>query len=154
MFTWFQDVKNRCKIALKFKKKQLYKKHTPLLHFLLQNRFFMKKCSQRGPGTMGNEPWFSSLFRPWTPKGAPGAPKGPQSEPRGAPGTQKLSKKVPKSKKIGAKVCRKCTKSHHMFFCFLVLFFHTHVASGVAVLMPSAVAVVGRRHWIYIYIYI
>ncbi len=45
----------------------------------------VKKWSQRRPRTGGNEPCFSSLFRLWPPNGAPGAPKGAQSEPKCLP---------------------------------------------------------------------
>ena len=114
-----KSMQNRSKIQ---KKNNSTKNTLHCCIFCSKNRFFVKKCSLNGPRTDNHEPWFSLLFRPWTPKGAQGAPKGAQSEPQGAPGTQKLSKKVPKSKKIGAKVCRKYTKSHHIFFVFWCCF--------------------------------
>ena len=54
--------------------------------FREKKRFLTEKCSKTGPGTGGNEPRFSSLFRPWTPEGAPGAPKSAPGSPKGATG--------------------------------------------------------------------
>ena len=56
---------------------------------------FPPKCSQSGPGTVGNELRFSLFFRPRRPKGPPGRPNGTPRAPQ-SPGSHKASKMVQK----------------------------------------------------------
>ena len=86
MFLLFRGVGNQPKIGPKFDKKTIRKKHAPGQHFFVKTKKMIEKCSKTGPGTGGNEPRFSSLFRPWTPEGAPGAPKSAPGSHKGATG--------------------------------------------------------------------
>ena len=86
MFLWFQGVENQPKIGPKFDKKTIRKKHAPGAHFFVKKQFLTEKSFKTGPGTDNHEPRFSSLFRPWTPEGAPGASKSAPGSPKGTTG--------------------------------------------------------------------
>ena len=85
---------------------------------------------------------FFVTFPPLDPKGAPGAPKGAPGAPKGAPGapkrafgSQQFRKQIEKSRKQ----CLTTTTNNCNAACFW---------ARNPVPKPSAVAVVGRRHWI------
>ena len=139
MFLWFQGVKNQQKIEQNLRKKTIRKKHAPGQHFFVKKTIFDRKVLRNRSRDGGHEPRFSSLFRPWTPEGAPGAPKSAPGSPKGATGRDFL-------RFFAVFGC-----SRALFFEYFLLISMCGVVScgvGVGVgVVPSAVAVVGRRHW-------